>query len=94
MDQEKIQKISLIKIFLTIGIVVLFLFGIDNLVFRNNPSTGLVEIFLSLCFGLNFIVLMITKSDKPASVVVVIVLMLALLFMYIDGGIGGRTGIL
>jgi signal transduction histidine kinase len=91
--KEGQEKYRLISIFSLIGFSVLFVFGIDNVFFIKNVNTGLVELFFAFILYVNLTIFQFSKNINIAARVMVITLLLSLLFMYTDGGIGGKTGV-
>ncbi len=87
------EKEKLITTFSIIGFSVLFVFGIDNIFFVKNVYPGVVEISFAIILYINLVIFKFKKNINFASRIMVLLLLLSLLFMYIDGGIGGRTGV-
>lgn len=85
---------KIVFIFSILGISVLGIMGLDNLL-SNNASVGVTELIMSLLLLANLLnYVFFQKSIRTSSSVIVFILLVSLIFMYINGGIGGKTGIL
>lgn len=87
------EKYNLISTFSLIGFSVLFVFSMDNIFFIKNINTGLIELFFAIILYINLVYFKFRKNMYISARVMVLVLLFSLLFMYMDGGIGGKTGI-
>ncbi len=92
MIKKNTGKEKLLTIFSITGFMVLFVFGIDNIFFLKNIFPGIVELSFSLIVYVNLVIYKFNKNTIVASHVITITLLTSLLFMYVDGGIGGKTG--
>lgn len=87
------EKENLISTFSLIGFTVLFVFAIDNIFFIKHINTGLIELMFSIVLYINLVVFKFRKNINIASRIMVLILLISLLFMYTNGGIGGKTGV-
>lgn len=87
------EKENLISTFSLIGFTVLFVFAIDNIFFIKHINTGLIELMFSIVLYINLVVFKFRKNINIASRIMVLILLTSLIFMYTNGGIGGKTGV-
>lgn len=87
------EKENLITTFSLIGFTILFVFGVDNLIFVKNIIPGIIELSFAVILYINLVVFKFIKNINITSRIMVLILLFSLLFMYVNGGIGGKTGV-
>lgn len=81
------EIVSFVKIFSLLGLIVLVLFGAQNIAFEGNYLVGYFEFMAGITMGLNFVALKITQNVVMARNVLLTILLAFLLIMLLNGGV-------